>query len=42
MSHQQNIATAQKLLEGIGSSQDPAKIAALKPANAGALHARIA
>jgi uncharacterized protein len=29
MSHQQNIAIAQKLLEGIGSGQDPAEIAAL-------------
>jgi len=29
MSHQQNIAIAQKLLERIGSSQDPAEIAAL-------------
>jgi ketosteroid isomerase-like protein len=29
MSHQQNIAIAQKFLEGIGSGQDPAEIAAL-------------
>jgi ketosteroid isomerase-like protein len=29
MSHQQNIAIAKKLLEGIGSGQDPAEIAAL-------------
>ena len=29
MSRQQNIAIAQKLLEGIGSGQEPAKIAAL-------------
>jgi ketosteroid isomerase-like protein len=29
MSHQKNIATAQKLLEGIGSGRDPAEIAAL-------------
>ena len=29
MSHQQNIALAQKLLEGIGGGQDPAEIAAL-------------
>jgi ketosteroid isomerase-like protein len=29
MSHQQNTAIAQKLLAGIGSGQDPAKIAAL-------------
>jgi ketosteroid isomerase-like protein len=29
MSHQQNIAIAQKLLEGLGGGQDPAKIAAL-------------
>lgn len=29
MSHQQNIAIAQKLLEGIGGGQDPAEIAAL-------------
>jgi ketosteroid isomerase-like protein len=29
MSHQQNIAIAQKLLEGIGSGQDPSQIAAL-------------
>jgi len=29
MSHQQNIAIARKLLEGIGSGQDPAEIAAL-------------
>jgi len=29
ISHQQNIAIAQKLLEGIGGGQDPAKIAAL-------------
>jgi ketosteroid isomerase-like protein len=29
MSHQQNIALARKLLEGIGSGQDPAEIAAL-------------
>jgi uncharacterized protein len=29
MSHQQNIAIAQKLLEGIGGGRDPAEIAAL-------------
>jgi ketosteroid isomerase-like protein len=29
MSHQQNIAIAQKLLEGIGGGQDPSEIAAL-------------
>jgi ketosteroid isomerase-like protein len=29
MSHQQNIAIAQKLLQGIGSGQDPSEIAAL-------------
>src|SRR5580698_3548982 len=29
MSHQENIALAQKLLEGIGSGRDPAEIAAL-------------
>ena len=29
MSHQKNIATAQKLLEGIGSGRDPAEIAGL-------------
>jgi ketosteroid isomerase-like protein len=29
MSYQQNIAMAQKLLEGIGSGRDPAEIAAL-------------
>ena len=29
MSHQHNIAIAQKLLEGIGGGQDPAKIASL-------------
>jgi len=29
MSHQQNIAIAQKFLEGIGSGQNPAEIAAL-------------
>jgi len=29
MSHQRNIAVAQKLLEGIGSGQDPSEIAAL-------------
>jgi uncharacterized protein len=29
MSHQQNIAIAQKLLKGIGGGQDPAEIAAL-------------
>jgi ketosteroid isomerase-like protein len=29
MSHQQNIAIAQKLLAGIGSGEDPAEIAAL-------------
>jgi ketosteroid isomerase-like protein len=29
MSHQQNIAIAQKLLKGIGSGQDPSEIAAL-------------
>jgi ketosteroid isomerase-like protein len=29
MSHQQNIAIAQKLLEGIGGGKDPAEIAAL-------------
>jgi uncharacterized protein len=29
MSHQQNIAIARKLLEGIGSGQDPSEIAAL-------------
>ena len=29
MSHQQNIAIAHKFLEGIGSGQDPAEIAAL-------------
>jgi ketosteroid isomerase-like protein len=29
MSHQQNIAIAQKLLQGIGGGQDPAEIAAL-------------
>jgi ketosteroid isomerase-like protein len=33
MSQQQNIAIAQKLLEGIGSSQDPHEIAALFDAN---------
>jgi uncharacterized protein len=33
MSHQQNIAIAQKLLEGIGSSRDPAEIAAPFDAN---------
>jgi hypothetical protein len=29
MSHPQNITIAQKLLEGIGSGQNPAEIAAL-------------
>jgi ketosteroid isomerase-like protein len=29
MSHQQNMAVARKLLEGIGTGQDPAEIAAL-------------
>ena len=29
MSHQQNVAIARKFLEGIGSGQDPAEIAAL-------------
>jgi len=29
MSHQRNIAIAQKLLEGIGGDQDPAEVAAL-------------
>jgi hypothetical protein len=29
MSHQRNIAVAQKLLEGIGSGQEPSEIAAL-------------
>jgi uncharacterized protein len=29
MSHQQNIAIAQKLLEGIGGGQDPCETAAL-------------
>jgi ketosteroid isomerase-like protein len=29
MSHQQNVAIAQKLLKGIGSGQDPAEIAAV-------------
>jgi len=29
MSHQQNIAVAQGLLQGIGGGQDPAEIAAL-------------
>jgi hypothetical protein len=29
MSHQQNIAIAQKLLKGIGGGQDPSEIAAL-------------
>lgn len=29
MSHQQNVAVAQKVLEGIGSGQDPSEIAAL-------------
>ena len=33
MSHQQNAAIAQKFLEGIGSGQDPAEIAALFDAN---------
>jgi uncharacterized protein len=33
MSQQQNIAIAQKLLEGIGSGQDPHEIAALFDAN---------
>src|ERR1700677_4538499 len=33
MSHQQNIAIAQKLLEGIGGGKDPAEIAALFDAN---------
>jgi uncharacterized protein len=33
MSHQQNITVAQKLLEGIGSGQDPIEIAALFDAN---------
>jgi uncharacterized protein len=33
MSHQQNIAIAKKLLEGIGSGQDPVEIAALFDAN---------
>jgi ketosteroid isomerase-like protein len=33
MSHQQNIAIAQKLLEGIGSGRDPAEIAASFDAN---------
>ena len=33
MSHEQNIAIAQKLLEGIGSGQDPHEIAALFDAN---------
>ena len=33
MSHQQNIAIAQKLLQGIGTGQDPAEIAALFDAN---------
>jgi ketosteroid isomerase-like protein len=33
MSHQQNIAIAQKLLEGIGTGQDPAEIAAMFDAN---------
>jgi uncharacterized protein len=33
MSHQQNIAVAQKLLKGIGGSRDPAEIAALFDAN---------
>jgi hypothetical protein len=29
MSHQQNVAIAQKLLEGIGSGRDPSEIATL-------------
>src|ERR1700761_2940207 len=33
MSHKQNVATAQKLLEGIGGGRDPAEIAALFDAN---------
>jgi hypothetical protein len=33
MSHQQNIAMAQQLLEGIGTGQDPAEIAAMFDAN---------
>jgi uncharacterized protein len=33
MSQQQNVAIAQKLLEGIGSGRDPAEIAALFDAN---------
>jgi len=33
MRHQQNVAIAQKLLEGIGSGKDPAEIAALFDAN---------
>jgi len=33
MSHQQNIAIAQKLLEGIGGGKDPAEIAAMFDAN---------
>ena len=33
MSSQQNVAIAQKLLEGIGGGQDPAEIAALFDAN---------
>jgi hypothetical protein len=33
MSHQQNIAIAQKLLEGIGRGKDPAEIAAMFDAN---------
>ena len=33
MSHQQNIAIAQKLLEGIGTGQDPTEIAAMFDAN---------
>jgi ketosteroid isomerase-like protein len=33
MSHQRNVAIAQKLLEGIGGGKDPAEIAALFDAN---------
>jgi uncharacterized protein len=33
MSHQQNVAIAQKLLEGIGGGKDPGEIAALFDAN---------
>jgi uncharacterized protein len=33
MGHQQNVATAQKLLEGIGGGKDPAGIASLFDAN---------